>query len=121
MIEGILRVIPIDPAEAMSSYSAIGFILLIITCVFLFKQNTDRKTAIKELEKALDGKEKELRNHTNTEADKLHKRIETDLNDVKGTMGRVENSVIKLTTAQEYITKTMDEIKKNIDHIRDKD
>jgi len=110
--------IPIDPTEAMSSYSALLFIATAIVCIFLYKQNM-------RLQKELVIKESQLRAHTNKEADILHKRIEkglqsnsNDLKNVINGMSRVENTVTKLTSDMGYITKTMDEVKCTIEKIR---
>lgn len=114
----IWTIIPVDPTEAMSSYSAILFVAVAIVCIFLYKQNM-------KLKEELEGKEKELKEHTNKEAGILHSRIEKvlksysdDLKDVgsstkeaMGAMSRVEKTVIGLTSDVKYLTKTVDEMK----------
>ena len=125
MFDGFWHIIPIDQTEAMSAYSALLFVAVILACVFLYRQNS-------KLKEELDEKEKTLKKHTDDEASKLHERIEStlkknseDLRDSRGelkeircTMDKVDDKVISLTTSLKYIIKTMDEVKGTIEHIR---
>lgn len=114
----IWSIIPVDSTEAMSAYSAILFIITGVICMYLYKQNID-------LREKLTNKEKELRNHTNNEANKLHQKIEktlsnnsNDLKDLKNTINRIDKTMVGFTTDMKYMSKTIDEVKCTVETMR---
>jgi len=114
----IWSIIPIDSTEAMSSYSAILFIILSMVCLLLYKQNYRLKINLSK-------KEEELRRHTNIEAGKLNKKIEktlanngNDLKELKNIINHMAKTIVGFTVDMKYMSKTIDEVKNTIEIMR---